>query len=57
MDKTNESKKMNWRGSRWELYCDFADGLLNNIIFNYSVFNYSVGEFILKFWISHKIFK
>jgi hypothetical protein len=27
MDKTNERKKMNWRGSLWELYYDFSYGM------------------------------
>jgi hypothetical protein len=56
MDKTKESKKMNWSGSRWELYNNFSngltDGLLNNIIFNYAVGD-SINEFTLKFWILH----
>jgi hypothetical protein len=60
MDKQTRAKKINWRGSQWELYCGFADEItyriLNNIIFNYSVGD-SIGEFTLKFWISHKIFK
>jgi hypothetical protein len=55
MDKTNERKKKNWRGSLWELYYNFSDGitdgLLNNIIFIYSV-GVAIAKFTLKFWIS-----
>jgi hypothetical protein len=39
---------MNRKGFRWELYGDFADGLLNNIISNYSIGN-SADELTLKF--------
>jgi hypothetical protein len=39
---------MNCKGSRWELYCDFVDGLSNNIISSYFVGD-SVGELTLKF--------
>jgi len=27
-------KKMNWRDSYWDLYCELTDTILNNIIFN-----------------------
>jgi len=60
--KTDEIKrrreKNELKGSRWELYCNFSDGitnkLLNNIIFNYSVSEFSqfvdkILNFALKF--------
>jgi hypothetical protein len=39
---------MNLRGSRYELYCNFSDGLTDRLL-NNIIFNYSVGVFTLKF--------
>ena len=54
--KKQRREKNELKGLRFELYYNFADelsdGLLNNIIFNYSI-RASIGVFALKFWILH----